>query len=139
MKFSIKDFFSNWSHLKNFIFLCSEYFDYHITSQFPLVPTLYCKLNFSCAIKIYKNVPQNTCFQLMHPLNWELIIVLNVIPLWNHWYWSLFLLYTLLHKNWSFPLRIFSANVTKSMKKYRKKTVDLVTFTEEILIFVQCT
>ena len=62
MKFSIKDFFSNWSHLKTSFFLCSEYFDYHITSQFTLVPTLYCKLNFLCAIKIYKTAPQNTCF-----------------------------------------------------------------------------
>ena len=34
-----------------------------------------------------------------------------------------------LHKKWSFQLRIFSINVSKSAR-----TADLVTFTEEILI-----
>ena len=35
----------------------------------------------------------------------------------------------IVHKNWSFPLRISSVNVTKSAGNHRK----LVTFTEEIL------
>ena len=77
---------------------------------------------FLCFLVDFKQVNTGwTIFQVIGPVSlWTLIISASCID---------YALLNALHKEWSFPLRISSVNVTKSPKL----TAELVTFTEEII------